>query len=165
MRKTADRKGTGITAEAGFFSDGETAAAFYGRTSATVAALTFLSFSQRLLTRLPLPGSASVPFYPADYFRGDNERRRFNSLVITNSSLAFSIPGWSPTFAELLILDSLTAGPFFDLRYNGDDFAYTIGSEVSASLSFIGLKPFTLHFDAGWTTLDNGPVLSFYIKS
>lgn len=87
--------------------------------------------------------------YDSDYFRAQKPGD-FHSLAFTNASELYFVhfdPGI--TAAELIILQQIKAGGFYDLAYTGS-FNSCAGGFVRAQISLIGLCDFIFEGGCGW---------------
>lgn len=157
-----DTDGYRLNAEQGFFRS-ELDSSLQSTIDMAVQVFPFLLFEQRLHARYNWWDGSNVFFYPGDYFRGSKERELISDFLIGNSGISLQVPGWKPTFGETVILDTVSAGPFYDLRVSGAGFEHIAGFALDVSLSVIGLKPVSIHLDYGWENMEDG-VFSFYLN-
>lgn len=103
-------------------------------------------------------------FYKSDFYRAAMPEDQ-NRLIFTNSAeLYFASLDTGLTAAELIILQQMKIGGFFDLAYN-NQLNYCAGGFLRGKVSFIGLSNFILEGGGGWNFKENKAFGYFEMKN
>lgn len=131
-----------------------------GEFACAFAMLSPIELRARALGRYDLNGDGGFPVFDTDGYRGIIPDGTDTPHAVFNAELAFNKNRLALAFAETILLQRLDFAAYADALVDRENSAFAVGGTLTATVSLIGLIPFTATLYSGYDFSSEEPFVS-----